>query len=262
MLFILWKMASHLDWIKRFSYSLFLLFILGSFQQKEMNTLTIQFRAYVHGEPLELNKKYQNTFGETFEITRFRFYAGKLAPVYTGTHFKSKIPSHYHLIDFSDSATTRIELPVTAGIIYNGIQFQMGIDSVDQNRGAQTGALDPIKGMFWTWNSGYINIKIEGNSPVSTQPAHIFEYHIGGYHDIYNTVWQIKLYSTNDQSFLISNGKKIMIEIGMDLDYLFDGPTPIHIGEVPSCMVPGQLARNISENFIGTFTGLTISPHP
>ncbi len=74
------------------------------------STLTIQFRAYVHGVPLELNKKYQNPFGETFEITRFRFYAGKLAPVYTDANFKSKIPSHYHLIDFSDSATTRIEL--------------------------------------------------------------------------------------------------------------------------------------------------------
>ena len=137
-----------------------------------------------------------------------------------------KYSSHYHLIDFSDSATTRIELPVTAGIIYNGIQFQMGIDSADQNRGAQSGALDPAKGMFWTWNSGYINVKIEGNSPLSRQPAHIFEYHIGGYRDNYNTVWQIKLYSTNDQTFLISKEKKIMIEIGIDLDYLFDGPTP------------------------------------
>jgi hypothetical protein len=70
------------------------------------------------------------------------------------------------------------------------------------------------------------------------------------------------LYSTNDQSFLISKQNKIMIEIGMDLDYLFDGPTPIHISETPNCMQPGELARKISENFIGTFTGLTISPNP
>jgi hypothetical protein len=53
-----------------------------------------------------------------------------------------------------------------------------------------------------------------------------------------------------------------MIEVGMDLDYLFDGPTPIHISETASCMKPGELARKISENFIGTFTGLTISPNP
>ncbi|HEY2348000.1 MAG TPA: MbnP family protein [Puia sp.] len=249
--------------IKRFSYSLLVLFVFGSFQKKETDsTLTIQFRAYVHGAPLMLNQKYQNPFGETFVISRFRFYAGKIEPVYTNANFKSRTRSQYHLIDFSDSATTRIELPVTAGILYNGIQFQMGIDSADQNRGAQSGALDPAKGMFWTWNSGYINIKIEGSSPVSTQPAHIFEYHIGGYRSEYNTVWKIKLYSTNDQSFLISKQNKIMIEVGMDLDYLFDGPTPIHISEMPNCMKPGELARKISENFIGTFTGLTISPKP
>jgi hypothetical protein len=255
--------ASMFQKIKGLFYSLFLLFVMGSFQRKETDSsLVIQFRAYVHGAPLELNKKYQNPFGEIFEITRFRFYAGKLAPVYSDANFKSKIPSHYHLIDFSDSATTRIELPVTAGIIYNGIQFQMGIDSADQNKGAQSGALDPAKGMFWTWNSGYINIKIEGISPFSTQPAHIFEYHIGGYRDAYNTVWQIKLYGTNNQSFLISKENRIIIEVGMDLDYLFDGPTPVRIRETSSCMKPGELARKISENFIGTFTGLTISPNP
>src|ERR1700688_413121 len=120
--------------IKGISFSLLLLFVMGSFQKKEMDsTLSIQFRAYVHGVPLELNKKYENPFGETFEITRFRFYAGKLAPVYTDASFKTKISSSYHLIDFSDSTSTRIELPATAGIIYNGIQFQMGIDSADQN---------------------------------------------------------------------------------------------------------------------------------
>jgi hypothetical protein len=249
--------------IKGFSYSLFLLFLLGSFQKKEMDSiLIIRFRAYVHGVPLEFNKKYQNPFGETFEITRFRFYAGKLAPVYADAKFKSRISTRYHLIDFSDSASTRIELPVNAGIIYNGIRFQMGIDSADQTRGAQSGALDPARGMFWTWNSGYINVKIEGFSPISTQPSHIFEYHIGGYRENYNTVWQIKLYSTNDETFRISKPKKIMIEVAMDLDYLFDGPNPIHISETPNCMKPGELARKISENFIGTFTGLTISPNP
>jgi hypothetical protein len=248
--------------IKGIAFSLLLLLVMGSFQKKEMDsTIIIQFRAYVHGIPLELNKKYQNPFGETFEITRFRFYVGKLAPAYTDASLKAKITSHYHLIDLSDSNSMRIELPVTGGSCH-GIQLQIGVDSADQNRGAQTGALDPAKGMYWTWNSGYINFKIEGNSPVSKQPSHLFEYHIGGYRNSNNTVWKIKLYSTNDESFLITKENKTIVEVGMDLDYLFDGPTPLRIKEISNCMMPGTLARKISENFIGTFTGLTISPNP
>jgi hypothetical protein len=247
--------------IKGIALYLLLLPAIGSFQKKEMDsTLVVQFRAYVHGVPLEFNKKYLNPFGETFEITRFRFYAGKLAPAYTDGSLKPKIISLYHLIDFSDSNSTRIELPVAGGNCH-GIQLQLGVDSADQSRGAQTGALDPAKGMFWTWNSGYINFKIEGNSPFSKQPSHLFEYHIGGYRNDNNTVWKIKLYSTNDESFLITRENKIIVEVGMDLDYLFDGPTPIRIKEISSCMMAGPLARKISENFIGTFTGLTISPN-
>ena len=52
---------------------------------------------------------------------------------------------------------------------------------------------------------------------------------------------------------------KIIVEVGVDLDYFFDGQTPLRIREIPSCTAPGDLARKISENFIGTFTGLTIS---
>jgi hypothetical protein len=260
--FIIWQMFPTVQRVRGFAFSLLLIGVMGSFQKKEMDsTIVIQFRAYVHGVPLELNKKYLNPFGETFEITRFRFYTGKLAPAYTDASIKPKISSPYHLIDFSDSSTTRIELPAIAGNCH-GIQLQIGVDSMDQNRGAQSGALDPAKGMFWTWNSGYINFKIEGNSPVSTQPSHLFEYHIGGYRNDNNTVWKIKLYNTNDESFLITKENKVIIEVGIDLDYLFDGPTPLRIKEVSSCMMPGELARKISENFIGTFTGLTIFPNP
>jgi hypothetical protein len=246
--------------------------LAGFFQKAEPGKdaiLTIRFRAYVHGEPLQLNKNYKNPFGETFGISRFRFYAGKIAPIYvhddpginhfTVYHINSS--TTYHLIDFSDSASTSIELPVTAGDC-NGIRFQLGIDSIDQNRGAQTGALDPVKGMFWTWNSGYLSIKIEGYSPVSNQPAHVIAYHIGGYRYPYNTVWKIKLSTTNDEPFRITKENKIIVEIPVDLYYFFDGYKPLHIREIPTCTTVGELARNISENFIGTFTGLTLTSNP
>jgi len=238
----------------------FMIFLVtGSFQKRAADsTLVIQFRVFVHNEPFQLNKKYLNPFGESYEISRFRFYAGKIVPVYSDTRQKVNSSMEYHLIDFSDSSSTRIEVPVIAGDC-NGIQFLLGVDSVDQTKGARTGALDPAKGMYWTWNSGYQSFKIEGSSPSSNQPAHMMAYHIGGYRYDYNTVWKIKLYSTNEETFRVTKENKIIVEVGVDLDYFFDGQTPLHIREVPSCTTPGDLARKISENFIGTFTGLTIS---
>jgi hypothetical protein len=223
--------------------------------------LYVRFVAYVHGEPLQLDKLYKNSFGENFEISRFRFYVGKIKPVYSDAWPNTNAASAYHLIDFSDSASQLIALPVRAGTC-NGIQFQLGIDSADQGRGAQTGALDPIKGMFWTWNSGYLTFKIEGYSPSSNQPAHTIAYHIGGYREPFSTVWKIRINTINDDEFRITKENKINIEVPVDLGYFFDGPTPLHIKNTAACTTPGGLARKLSENFIGTFTGLRLTQNP
>ena len=223
--------------------------------------LTIRFRVYIHGEPLQLNKKYRNPFGEIFEISRFRFYAGRIAPVYADTNFKWNAQNTYHLIDFSDSSSTRIVIPATAGLC-DGIQFLLGVDSLDQIRGAQTGDLDPARGMFWTWNSGYQSFKIEGYSPASAQPSHVIAYHIGGYRLPYSTVWKIRINTTDGEAFRITKENKIVVEIPIELDYFFDGQTPLHIHDISSCTTSGELAWKISENFIGSFNGLTLSKNP
>lgn len=234
----------------------------GSFIRPGVNTeLVIQFRVYVNGQPFVMNKQYRNPFGETYEISRFRFYAGRFAPVYSDNSFRANATRTYHLVDFSDSSTTQIRIDAPEGAC-NGVEFMIGIDSVDQVRGAQTGDLDPGKGMFWTWNSGYLSFKIEGTSLMSNQPAHVMAYHIGGYRQAFNTVWRVKLYSTNDASFMLSKKTRTVVEIGIDLDYFFDGTTPLHIRETPSCTTVGELARKLSGNFIGSFTELQVISRP
>jgi len=47
--------------------------------------------------------------------------------------------------------------------------------------------------MFWTWNSGYIMAKLEGTSPVSSQPNNKFEYHIGGFREPVNVVSKVRV---------------------------------------------------------------------
>lgn len=59
--------------------------------------------------------------------------------------------------------------------------IQLGIDRELQIASDFKGALDPIHGMYWTWNSGYIQLKCVGELiSKTTQQEHHFELHLGG----------------------------------------------------------------------------------
>jgi hypothetical protein len=224
--------------------------------------LILHFRATVHGQPLQLHKNYTNPFGETFKTDIFRFYVGKIGAALNNIPSARNFPAgDYHLIDFADSPSTTVGLRVPQGI-YNEIHFLLGVDSADQAGGAQSGALDPLKGMFWTWNTGYLSFKLEGISPESKEPFHAFSYHIGGYRRPNSTIWKIKLGMDTDGEFRIEEGQATNLVIPIELDYFFDGPTPIHIRDNAACTTPGETARMISENFTGAFTGIEIPGHP
>jgi hypothetical protein len=233
--------------------------VAGHYPSVAGPNLILQFRVYMHGEPLELNKKYRNPYGEIFEMTRLRFYAGNISPVYLESGHKTNSTATYHLIDVSDSSSCRVEIPALPGS-FRSLYIQLGIDSADQNRGAQTGALDPIKGMFWTWNSGYLTLKMEGTSESSNQPAHLMAYHIGGYRYPNSTIWKILL--SQDQIIRLPETGKITLEIPVELDYFFSGRQALRIKEIADCTTPGDLARKISENFAGSFTGFTHITNP
>ena len=87
----------------------------------------------------------------------------------------------FHLIDLFESGSRTINLMVPINIQFNHIKFQLGIDSVTNVSGALGGDLDPTKGMYWTWQNGYINFKLEGTSNLCPTRNHEFQFHLGGY---------------------------------------------------------------------------------
>jgi hypothetical protein len=44
-----------------------------------------------------------------------------------------------------------------------------------------SGDLDPIKAMYWTWQSGYINFKLEATSNIAQNRKNEIVLHLGGY---------------------------------------------------------------------------------
>jgi len=197
--------------------------------------------------PLVLGKTYTNNFKEQYTPTGFKFYIHNIQLLNTdsGKIFTPK--DKYYLIDFSDSTTTEIKITIEP-YVYNRISFTIGVDSARNVSGAQTDALDPANGMFWTWNTGYIMAKLEGTSPKSPQ-AGKFEFHIGGFSgadNVIKTVSKLFPYPTNLE---MKAGKESVVYIACDANAWFFQPWDIKIADNPVITSPGLLATQVAENY-------------
>ena len=118
------------------------------------HNLVIKFNAVVDTADLVLGEEYRNIFNEPFTVSAFKYYVHAIQLINTDSAEVFELPKDkYYLVDFSDSASTMIKAGVHP-YKYNRIAFTIGVDSARNVSGAQTDALDPTKGMFWTWNTG------------------------------------------------------------------------------------------------------------
>jgi hypothetical protein len=93
------------------------------------------------------------------------------------------------LINVLDSSRCYFSLPNLQSCETDSITFNLGIDSLTNVSGAYEGDLDPMNNMYWTWQSGYINLKFEG----SIDDGVIREYHLGGYAYPNNALQKVSL---------------------------------------------------------------------
>ncbi|MDQ2863900.1 MAG: hypothetical protein M3R50_09685 [Bacteroidota bacterium] len=149
------------------------------FSNDDATTIKIVFVNTVKGIRIVLNDSvYVNPFNETYTISKLRYYITNVSLQAEHNFFMEK--NSYHLIDESNEETQAITFSVPSGS-YSSLNFLLGVDSLHNVSGAQTDDLDPAKDMFWTWNSGYVMAKMEGNSPASKLVNNKFEFHIGGF---------------------------------------------------------------------------------
>ncbi len=102
-------------------------------------------------------------------------------------------PSSVHLLDASDPSSLIIEISTPKTLDFNTVTFNLGIDSTRNVSGALGGDLDPTNGMYWTWQNGYINFKLEGKSEMSQARNNAYQFHLGGYQFPYNSLKTIHL---------------------------------------------------------------------
>lgn len=132
---------------------------------------------------------YQN---DSFRLEEVKFYLAGIE-LWKDNKMVWAEPNSFHLIDVTQPESMKINLPHSNALKYNQLKFIIGIDSATNTAGAMGGDLDPTKGMYWTWQSGYINFKVEGTSNRCNTRNQKFTFHIGGYRYPYATIQNLLL---------------------------------------------------------------------
>jgi hypothetical protein len=133
--------------------------------------------------------------------------------------------------------------------VYDQLSFTLGVDSIANTSGANGGDLDPIKGMYWAWNSGYIMAKLEGRSKACKTLHHAYEYHIGGYMPPYNTARQVTLKLR--QPITAKKGTTNTVQLSADVSKWFSG---IDLRSVNSIVIPGKEAMQMADRYTTMFS--------
>ena len=212
------------------------LFSFGIDAQIKRDSLVMQIQFKYGASPLERNKKYM-TKSDTLEIETVKFYLSNIEIEFDD---KSKIKpkNNYYLIDWDNPKSFFIPIASRQNKIVSKVTFNIGVDSTASVSGALAGDLDPTNGMYWAWQSGYINMKIEGKSNSCKTRKNQFQFHLGGYLKPNYAIRKIEIPIQKNQN---QNGA---IKFIADLENLF---SEISLKETNSIMIPGKAAMEIAD---------------
>lgn len=191
---------------------------------------SVRFSLCINNQEIELGKNYSIDENE-IKIENLKFYISSLA-FYNKNKLVYKDSILARLIDLENRESLNLKFDKIKKI--DRIVFNLGIDSLINVSGALGGDLDPTNGMYWTWQSGYINFKLEGTDPRCKSRHHRFQYHLGGYAYPFATIQQVELKT---------NKKVNKSQIILPIEKFLKASKPENLSEI---MSPGSRAVELS----------------
>ena len=220
----------------------YLFFIIGIFSCLslfgQLSSGTIQLHLTINNQAIEISSYYPFLDkGDSIKIEVFKFYLSDVQ-LLQGDKIVGKGTKKHILIDAENSTSCQVGFESTAS--FNKIQFAIGVDSTTNVSGVFGGDLDPTNGMYWSWQSGYINFKLEGVTSKCPARKNRFVYHLGGYQSPNNSLQTVVLpVTTNDSIHIDIALEQLLEQIDWEENY--------HI------MSPGQRAIEMSKLFRYSF---------
>jgi hypothetical protein len=217
-------------------------FLLFSFMSVYQCSAQITVLPVFGDKPIMEDTWFVSKNGDSIQFDNIRFY---LSDIQLEMDDKTVITDSVkaHLVDVFEPNTFQIAFPKVDSKHVKTLRFNIGIDSLTNVSGALSGDLDPQRGMYWAWQSGYINLKIEGKSPQSKNRKNVFQYHIGGYLPPFYALKHVKLPILG----IYTEGSLLKINFAKFFD-------AIHIASQNSIMMPCREAVQLADLSVQMFS--------
>lgn len=153
----------------------------------------------------------------------------------------------YHIINASEHNPSIVLEDLPYGT-YTELRYMMGVDSVRNFSGAQDGALSPSRGLFWSWNTGYIFLAAEGRCSSCPENNPFFIHHIGGFRSPYeaNHVITHELPS----NLVLDDGSNASIDLRVNVNEIHEGEAiQINFAETQAIHASSETTKLMSENY-------------
>ncbi len=221
-------------------YNWFFYFVLMLNYLKAQTNSTIQFYFTYNSKPLTISDSTLPLLDSNgLQISNLKFYCSNIQFLKNKKVIVEEKNS-FHLVDASNSSSQKINVAITSKLLFDELKFNLGIDSIANVSGALGGDLDQTKGMYWTWQSGYINFKIEGKSKQCNSRNNEFQFHLGGYTQP-NYCLETLIFSLADKS---------LIDINVDVKKIID---QLKLQEQTKIMSPSKDAVLLSKKISTCF---------
>ena len=207
------------------------------------SSLSIQFvPCWRDVEILSANPISSEPNVDSLQLNTLRFYVHGVALSDQGNLVWTSGNNHF-LVDALKDNRFSIELSLPEHLKYDELSFVVGVDSSLQVNGAHSGVLDPMEGMYWTWQSGYIHWKLEADANIGGKRETI-TWHVGGYRQPFNTLRKV--------SIPVVSGEARM-KIGIDVfSLLVDRQSNVDY----TIMSPSKQAMHLADQFQNAFRWL------
>ncbi len=212
----------------KFCYHLTAFLLLISLKFFGQDALRLTFNPVFNGKPLVDGQRYFTQNNDSVQVDVFRIYVSGFRLYKDGKEVHA-VKDSYYLLDIAKPESFHRVAPLPKNLQFDEMRFYFGIDDVTNNKGVGDGDLDPANDMYWAWQTGYINMKLEGTYGKNREP---YQFHLGGFLKPYASFTEVHLAAK-------SNSLNIGIDLGMFFQHVF-------LNSVSAVLSPGKSGVELS----------------